>query len=320
MTIDGLLSIYRKLVMNEKDNGNRYDMLMSTLIGDEKVAATLKKNIYFVGKYLSKVETNYDNNDEREIAYRELGSIAFSCIELLLKAVLLNVNKDCMRYNCEHSCHFICDAETIENKKVMDVADILYDSQLLWLKEEKIDELLWLREQRNGLHLSKNLGSEINDELCDKQYVQRMINCFLLLLDSLNEGMSYFYGIFYCGEQADGKEAEKMKTFRKKRQTLFCKYRLLSILKKLFSNQELTNEEEWIIRRLDYTRYINLNEILELIYMMADRHLELNGDKDDLEARRKELLMKINKYLKKETVKKRIMEYNGVKKQMENKQ
>ena len=294
----------------DKNNGeNLYDKLMSTLMGDEKVVATLRKNIDFVGKYMSKVETIYDN-DEREIAYRELGTVAFSCIELLLKAVLLNVNKDCLRYDCEHKCHFICDIKTIEEKKIMETADILYDSQLLWLKEDKYDELLWLREQRNGHHLSKNLCFDIVDELYDKQYVQRMINCFFLLLNSLNEGMSYFYGIFYCGENVDGKEAEKMGTFRKRRQTLLCTYRLLSILKKLFSDQELTDREKWTIRRLDYPSYINLNEVIELIYMMANSHMKNNGIKDNLDEKRIELLVKITKYLKKEKVKKQILEYN----------
>lgn len=297
--------------MTKKAEESRYDTLMSTLTGDDDIASTLKSNIYFVEKYLPKVENCFEDEKEREIAYRELGSIAFSCIELLLKAVLLNVNRDCLRYDCGHTCHFICEIEAIEDKQFMDVVDILCNSQLLFLKENEMNELLWLREQRNGLHLSKNLGSNIFDEPHDKQYVERMIKCFLLMIDSLDNGMSYFYSLFYCDEQADGKEAEKMGTFRKNRQTLLCKYRLLHILKKLFSGQELTYQEKWTIKSLDYPRYINFEEVLKLIFRIADSHLESNDNKDNLEERRKELLKKITKYLKKEKVKKQILEYNG---------
>ena len=170
--------------MNKNTKENRYDRLMSELMPNEKKATLLKSNIYFVGKYLSKVEEKIADENERKIIYRELGSIAFSCIELLLKTVLLDLNKKCISRKCKNKCAFRCDIKKIEQMSLMTVFNRLYDSQILWLREDGIDEMLWLREQRNGVHLSKDLGLDIENRVYDKQYVQRTINCFFKILRS----------------------------------------------------------------------------------------------------------------------------------------
>ncbi len=306
--------------MSDKTKENLYDTLMSVLTKDEKVAITLKNNICFVGKYLSKVETNFDNDDEREIAYRELGAIAFSCIELLLKKVLMNINKECDERKCKNKCAFRCNIKKIEKKSLMEVVDLLYNSQLLWLKEDEYDELLWLREQRNGTHLSKDLDLNVESETYDKQYVQRMINCFLKMLTSLNDNLPYFYWVLYCSEQFDGKKAENMESFKKKRQTLLCRMRLFYILQKLFANEELTDKEKWSIERIEFTDYIDFDVVIESINDTIDNYIKRCNLKENAEAKRIELLKKFTSYIKKDDIKKRILEYNGVKKQTENTQ
>lgn len=298
---------------SEHMTDNHYDNLMSSIMNDEKKALILKKNIYFVGKYLPKIEGHIDDETDREIAYRELGTIAFSCIELLLKTVLLNLNKECNSRKC-NKCVFRCKIRTIEGKKIFDVLDLLYDSQVLWLKENEIDEMLWLREQRNGVHLSKDLSLDVESKTYDKKYVQRTINFFIHLLNSLGRDMSYFYWILYCYEQADGEKAKRMMKIRQNRQMLLCRSRLLHISQKVFNNQELTDKERWAIERIEIPKYIDLDEIIEYINNLVDNYIKRCEQEKKEIIDRTVLLKRITKYLKKESIKRRIMTYNENKK------
>ena len=71
-------------------------------IQNQKLAEEIQNNIQFVDKYYGDVDSRYKEVEDQQIVYKQLGIIAFSCVEALWKGIVMAVNKNCAKRNCSH--------------------------------------------------------------------------------------------------------------------------------------------------------------------------------------------------------------------------
>ena len=75
-------------------------------ISDTSLAQQIQTNIDFIEKYLDAVDSNFDDLKEKQIVYKQLGMMAFSCAEALWKSLVYAINKHCEDRNCKENCPY----------------------------------------------------------------------------------------------------------------------------------------------------------------------------------------------------------------------
>ena len=150
--------------MSSKINNVDYNLIASRFISDEKLSLTIQQNISFVEKYIDVVEDTFNEEIEKQIVYRELGSIVYSAIEAVLKSVLLEINKRCEKRNCnETKCRYrrYNSISKINKAHTIDALIYLLNIRLFGLIPQQIDEIKRLNDLRNYVHISKSIvGSD----------------------------------------------------------------------------------------------------------------------------------------------------------------
>ena len=72
--------------MPEEQTKYDYNLLASRFISDETLSIKVQNNVTFVENYLDKIDVFFEEEVEKQIAFREMGIIVYSCIEALLKS------------------------------------------------------------------------------------------------------------------------------------------------------------------------------------------------------------------------------------------
>lgn len=173
-----------------------YNLLASRFISDQTLSIKVQSNATFVENYLDKIDTSFKEEVEKQIAYREMGTIVYSCIEALLKSVLFEIDRRCKNIDCgkKDGCKYYRyrDLKSINRIHTIDSMLFLFNCGLFYLPPNEVNELRLLNELRNYVHISKNIGESINDNIFSKEYVKRMLNYYHKLLEQFNISGFYF--------------------------------------------------------------------------------------------------------------------------------
>ena len=218
----------------------------------------LNENVSFVEKYLAKVD-NCSNDVEKQIMYRQLGAIVFSCIELLLKMFLILINNRCLDSKCSKECCYrkYQTQEDIRNANIIDVLSYLNDVRLLRTTPLDFDRIDRLREIRNYVHLINFLGNNI---IFSKEYIDELLDIFFDFLCQFST-CDWYLGLNSCLKDLDSDGYEFTKQQNDKELKSFYTFKILMLFDKLFYNNTLTEEERRILKKIGNKKRIDNNEI-----------------------------------------------------------
>lgn len=276
------------------DNLPRNSDVVSKRISDTIISTMIKNNILFVEKYIDLVDKHFSNKEEKEIVYRELGSIVYSCLEATLKSVLVEINNRCSNHKCtvkECKYRFSKDYEDISKARTMNIMFFLVNSRLLGLVPKDIDKYRYLNEMRNYIHISKNIGSSEESIEIDKNYVYLMLDSYYEIIYQLDLASYYFDNDSICLKEVDedGYDLTKRQTYNDL--SVFYLLKIHPILYKVFTNQPLTREDKRIIKSLNDNRLVNIKEIVDHVCHEIEHHSR-RIDKENI----KSLLIKQKSY------------------------
>ena len=250
--------------MNSKINNVDYNLIASRFISDEKLSLTIQQNISFVEKYIDAVEDTFEEDIERQIVYRELGSVVYSAIEAVLKSVLLEINKRCEQRNCKESkCPYrrYNTISKINKVHTIDVLTYLLNVRLFGLIPQQIDEVKKLNDLRNYVHISKNIDGSDKSASFNKEYVIRMLDYYYEILDQLDLCDFYFKDNNACLKIIDDDGFDLTEKQIKSESKSFYLLKAFHIIHKLFSNGELSENDKWVLKMLNDDRNINIEEL-----------------------------------------------------------
>lgn len=180
-------------------------------IQNEKLAEEIQNNIQFVEKYYGDVDSRYKEVEEQQIVYKQLGIIAFSCVEALWKGIVMAVNKNCVKRNFSYKTCKYKQYETtakINHASVDEVLDHLVNMRLLYVHPFERNTIEELQHLRNHVHLTRTITDEVDPKIFDKTFVENMLRLYYVTLNQLNSCNWYFSETNPCLKEMDEDEYE----------------------------------------------------------------------------------------------------------------
>lgn len=277
-----------------------FDRLIENFISNKTLINKIYDNLTFVKKHIDSVDSSFENDTERHIAYRELGSIVCSCIEALLKGVIAEIDSRCAKSACEEKCSYRLNLDNLDSLSTIKALDHLSHVRLIVLQTNMADGLMKLIDSRNYVHISKHILRVSEDRIFDKDYVYGFFDYYYELIDQLNMSVDYYFKSkrYLCLKEADGDDFESTKKLETNNRKSFYRIKVYKPLKKALLGEELSDNDEWYISRLDYSTFVNLDEIVEDIKRIIECD---HGSVEDYGAEKERMLNNLKKHLKRKT-------------------
>ncbi len=237
------------------------------LLSNKILAKEIRNNVDFVKKYLDKVE-NFDSETDKQIAYKQLGVIVFSCIEAICKGLVKEVHNRCIKHKCQEEVRYSCnyfakyklyDDKKFNNAKIEDVLNHLFDMRLMYLSASEMIQFKALKDLRNHVHISRIIIDGDKSESFNKQLVNDLLKYCDETIDQL--GLCDWYlkdnnskDNDSCIKELDADGYETTQDLREKENNAYRVNRLYCIINKLFSDKEISDEEERILKGLSHCK------------------------------------------------------------------
>jgi len=81
--------------MNYKLSNINYSQVIPKYISNTQLANDIQLNINFIEKYTDTIDNQQMESIDKQLAYKQLGIMAFSCVEALWKSLILTINNNC---------------------------------------------------------------------------------------------------------------------------------------------------------------------------------------------------------------------------------
>lgn len=250
--------------MEFKLNKN-YSELLPKYIAVEILAQEIKCNIEFVEKYFDKIDTFFSNEKEKQIAYKQLGSIVFSCVEALWKSLIFIVNKNCKKRNCNEKCEYrkYDNPENLSCTPPKSVLSHLVNMRLLYVHPFEEVAIQKLQNLRNHIHLTRTLIDGDKSINFNKQFVENMLRLYYVTINQAEMNSWYYDETQPCLKELDGDvyniTDEQQKSAREDYHTI----KIILACIDIFHKKPITEKNEYFLQCLSKTKNINIKNFID---------------------------------------------------------
>ena len=263
---------------------NYLDDIIPSRFSNQNLLNTIKSNILFVDKYIDLVEEKFTDKEEKTIAYKQLGSIVYSCIEATLKITLVEINNRCNNRKCKNSeCKYRVykNNDDISLGSTMNVFLYLLSTRLIGFSTNDIDKIKRLGDLRNYIHISKKINDDIEEVVLDKKYVYSLLDYYYEIVYQIDLADYYFGDDASCLKVIDDNGIAFTKKQIHNDITLYYLLKLYPILHKMFRDEKLSDEDTRTIKAINDKRLVDYQKIADFISKEVSyyrRRFESNED------------------------------------------
>lgn len=222
-------------------------------IQNQKLAEEIQNNIQFVDKYYGDVDSRYKEVEDQQIVYKQLGIIAFSCVEALWKGIVMTVNENCAKRKCScKQCKYkkFETREKINRASVDKVLDHLVNMRLLYVHPFEREEIEELQQLRNHIHLTRTVTDEVDRKIFDKDFVENMLRLYYVTLNQLDLCNWYFSETAPCLKEMDEDGYKATVQQREKDRKEYFTQKLLGVCYTIFYHKPLNIKDKKRLTRL----------------------------------------------------------------------
>lgn len=257
------------------------EQYISKYISNESFSNLVKEHLAFVNKYLAIIGSNSYSFDEKQILYKSLAVIAFSCVEGILNLVLFEIdrrceNKKCVNAECPYR-KFIIENKS-DPKSALQVLNYLNAVRLLGYIPEMIDKFDSVKEHRNFIHISKEYGDGHFN--FDEQVVKEIISIYDNINDQLDLDSLYFNSSSSCLRESDDNGFETTLSMNRANMRVMYSYKLMMLFDKLFDNEKMNVDDIRIVKKLKFPFLYDSREVSDYY---AKRLIRKGASKEDFE-------------------------------------
>ena len=277
---------------------NDYGGFVSRFVSDKDLGLKIKNNVLFVENNLYRVDAIFEDEIEKQIMYRELGVIAYSCFEALLKTMLKEINARC-KTRCQSAfCRYrrYNTSLKIERAKIKEILSFLVKTRLIYFHPHEVDEIEKLNELRNYVHISKNRKIKIDDNKFDLAFVERILRYYYQLTDQFDLCDYYFRERDICLKDTD---EDNMRFEIDSDYQIYNFLLLVPVLHKVYLNESLTDEDVLLLRKMDHPNKVNFDEVSNYAVDLAKRYGRRFTSDEAYETANKEYFGRLSQYLSK---------------------
>ena len=248
--------------MEFKLNRN-YSELLPKYIADNKLANEIQYNIDFVETYIDKVDTCFFENKEKQIAYRQLGCIVFSCVEALWKSIVLIVNRNCENRDCTEKCDYrkFDNLDKLSNSSPKAILFHLVNMRLLHVhpfEEVAIDHL---QNLRNHIHLTRTLIDGDKSVKFNKQFVEDMLRLYYVTINQAEMNYWYYNEQQPCLRELDGDAYLSTEEQQKVTQKEYITNNIALACIDIFYKVPITEKNEYFLQYLSKEKYFDAKSL-----------------------------------------------------------
>ena len=222
-------------------------------IQNQKLAEEIQNNIRFVEKYYGDVDSRYKEVEDQQIVYKQLGIIAFSCVEALWKGIVMTVNENCAKRKCScKQCKYkkFETTEKINRASVDKVLDHLVNMRLLYVHPFEREEIEELQQLRNHIHLTRTVTDEVDRKIFDKDFVENMLRLYYVTLNQLDLCNWYFSETAPCLKEMDEDGYKATVQQRERDRKEYFTQKLLGVCYTIFYHKPLNIKDKKRLTRL----------------------------------------------------------------------
>ena len=241
-----------------------YQKLALQYIQNQKLMEEIQNNIQFVEKYYYNVDSRYKEVEDQQIVYKQLGIIAFSCVEALWKGIVMTVNENCAKRKCScKQCKYkkFETREKINRAPVDKVLDHLVNMRLLYVhpfERETIEELQYLR---NHVHLTRIITDEVDPKVFDKTFVENMLRLYYVTLNQLDSCHWYFTETEPCLREMDEDGYESTDQYQVWDRRKYFTQKVFNACHALFYHKPLNAKDKKRLTRLKTMKEIDEKDL-----------------------------------------------------------
>ena len=235
-------------------------------IQNKKLAEEIQSNVQFVERCYGDVDSRYKEVEDQQIVYKQLGIIAFSCVEALWKGIVMAVNKNCAKRNCSHkTCKYkqYDTTEKINRAPVEKVLDHLVNMRLLYVHPFEKEEIEELQQLRNHIHLTRTVTDGVDRKIFDKDFVENMLRLYYVTLNQLDLCNWYFSETAPCLKEMDKDGYKTTDEQREKDRKEYFTQKLLGVCYTLFYHKPLNVKDKKRLTRLKTMKDIDQKDLAD---------------------------------------------------------
>lgn len=250
--------------MEFKLNKN-YSELLPKYIADEKLANEIQCNIGFVEKFIDKVDACFSNDKDKQIAYRQLGSIVFSCVEALWKSIILTVNRNCEKQDCKERCRYyrFDTFDKLSNASPKAILSHLVNMRLLHIHPFEGVAIETLQNLRNHIHLTRTLIDGDKSVNFNKQFVEDMLRLYYVTINQAEMNYWYYEEAQPCLREFDGDAYQTTQKQQKLSRQEYHTNKLILACIDIFYKEPITDKNDYFLQRLSKTKDIDTRTFID---------------------------------------------------------
>ena len=222
-------------------------------IQNQKLAEEIQNNIQFVEKHYCDVNSHFKEVEDQQIIYKQLGIIAFSCVEALWKGIVMTVNENCAKRKCSSKqCKYkkFETTEKINYAPVDKVLDHLVNMRLLYVHPFEKEGIEELQQLRNHIHLTRTVTDGVDRKIFDKDFVENMLRLYYVTLNQLDLCNWYFSETAPCLKEMDEDGYKATVQQRERDRKEYFTQKLLGVCYTIFYHKPLNIKDKKRLTRL----------------------------------------------------------------------
>lgn len=246
---------------------NDYETVLHKVVREKKLADEITKNLDFVERYLDKVDESFENETDKSIAYKQLGVIAFSCVEALWKGIIMTINGNCASRDCKKECKYRQYAtEELNRLSPGGALKHLNNMRILCVfpfEQEGIEDLQHLR---NHIHLTRAAINSDKVNKFDIKFVEDMLRLYYVTLNQIVSMLDFYFDKESpCLYELDEHGYEETKNWTIKEIQNYNTYKIVNYCMNFIHNKFLANEDAIRLKKLKNEKNINVDEFVRYL-------------------------------------------------------
>ena len=281
---------------------NDYAVVLNKAVKNKKLADEITQNLNFVEKYLDKVDVSFEKEIDKAIAYKQLGVIAFSCVEALWKGIIMTINGNCASRDCKKECKYRQYATEELNRLSPDGAlKHLNNMRILCVlpfEQEGIEDLQHLR---NHIHLTRAAINSDKVNKFDIKFVEDMLRLYYVTLNQIVSMLDFYFDkespCLYELDEYGYEETQKMTI---KEIQSYNTYKILNSCMSLFYKKQLLfRKDSERLKKLKNEKNIDVDGFVTFLGRLLYYEGAHFKTEDDYEKALAELFEILKSYLSK---------------------
>lgn len=174
---------------------NDYEVVLNKVVKEQKLADEITQNLNFVEKYLDKVDVSFEKEIDKAIAYKQLGVIAFSCVEALWKGIIITINRNCASRNCKKECKYrqYSTEEELNRLSPDGALKHLNNMRILCVLPFEQEAIEYLQHLRNHIHLTRSAINSDKVNKFDIKFVADMLRLYYVTLNQIMSLLDFYF-------------------------------------------------------------------------------------------------------------------------------